>query len=91
MMKFKKEKVAAALRYRPVKDSAPTIIAAGKGEMAVAIEKLAQEHNIPLYKDQNLARSLTELGLGVEIPPQLYEAVAIILAHVARLDNEATP
>lgn len=87
-MKKKGEKVAAALRYRHGEDNAPTIVAAGKGDMARSIEKLAREHNIPLYQDETLAHTLTELGLGVEIPPELYEAVAKILAHVATLDKK---
>ncbi len=44
------------------------------------------KHNLPLYRDQALAHTLTELGLGVEIPPELYEAAAKILLHVAALD-----
>lgn len=86
-MKLKREKVAAALRYRHGEDQAPTVVAAGKGDLAHAIERMAQEHNVPLYQDETLARTLTELGLGVEIPPQLYEAVAKILVHVAMLDK----
>ncbi|AQS58004.1 EscU/YscU/HrcU family type III secretion system export apparatus switch protein [Desulforamulus ferrireducens] len=83
----KKEPLAAALRYRHGKDQAPTVVAVGQGTMAKTIEKLAKEHNIPLYQDANLAQTLVELGLGVEIPPQLYEAVAKILVHVAALDE----
>ncbi len=86
--KPKKERVAAALRYRSGEDHAPTVVAVGQGEMAKTIEKLAQDHNIPLYRDATLAHTLVELGLGVEIPPQLYEAVAKILVHVAALDKK---
>ncbi|GAB6158676.1 EscU/YscU/HrcU family type III secretion system export apparatus switch protein [Desulfotomaculum varum] len=84
----KKERVAAALRYRHGQDNAPRVVAAGRGELADAIEKLARQHSIPLYRDENLARTLVELGLGVEIPRELYEAVARVLAHVAALDNK---
>ncbi|AEF93154.1 type III secretion exporter [Desulfotomaculum nigrificans CO-1-SRB] len=83
-------KLAAALRYRHGEDAAPVVVAAGKGELATAIEKIAREHNIPVYQDQHLARTLTELGLGVEIPPELYEVVAKILVHVAALDGKFT-
>ena len=86
--KAKKERVAAALRYRQGENDAPTVVAVGKGHMAKAIEKLAQDHNIPLYQDATLAHTLVELGLGVEIPPQLYEAVAKVLVHVATLDKK---
>lgn len=87
-MKAKKEKVAAALRYRSGEDQTPKVVAVGKGDVATLIEKIAQEHNVPLYKDETLAHTLTELGLDVEIPPQLYEAVGKILAHVAVLDKK---
>lgn len=87
-MKAKKEKIAAALRYNSGQDQAPKVVAAGKGAMATSIEKIARENNIPLYKDETLAHTLTELGLGVEIPPQLYEAVARILVHVAKVDKK---
>ncbi|ABO48816.1 flagellar biosynthesis [Desulforamulus reducens MI-1] len=87
-MNRKKERVAAALRYHHGKDHAPTVVAVGKGDLATAIERLATEHNIPLYRDETLAHTLTELGLGTEIPPELYEAVAKILIHVAVLDQK---
>ncbi|GAB6178867.1 EscU/YscU/HrcU family type III secretion system export apparatus switch protein [Desulfotomaculum defluvii] len=87
-MKKKKERVAAALRYQHGEDQAPRVVAIGKGDMATAIERLAKDHNIPLYRDETLARTLTELGIGTEIPPELYEAVAKILAHVMTLDKK---
>lgn len=87
-MKEKKETVAAALRYNPGEDQAPKVVAVGKGDLAKAIERLAGEHHIPLYRDETLAHALKELGLGKEIPPELYEAVAKILAHVAILDKK---
>ncbi|MDO7789190.1 EscU/YscU/HrcU family type III secretion system export apparatus switch protein [Desulforamulus aquiferis] len=90
-MTTRKPRVAAALRYRSQQDNAPIVVAAGKGDLAEAIEKLAKENNIPLYKDQHLAKTLTELGLGVEIPQELYQAVALILAHVANLDTKKNP
>ncbi|WP_073237369.1 EscU/YscU/HrcU family type III secretion system export apparatus switch protein [Desulforamulus putei] len=89
-MKAKRERVAAALRYRHGQDNAPTVVAVGKGDMASAIEKLARENNIPLYRDETLAHTLVELGLGVEIPRELYEAVARVLVHVAALDHKLT-
>lgn len=84
----RREKIAAALRYRREQDKAPVVVAAGKGIAAEAIEKMAREHGVPLYKDRELARTLTELGLGVEIPQELYEAVARILVHVAQIDEK---
>ncbi|MEW6063763.1 MAG: EscU/YscU/HrcU family type III secretion system export apparatus switch protein [Bacillota bacterium] len=87
-MKTKRERVAAALRYRQDRDNAPTVVAVGKGDMANAMEKIARENDIPLYRDETLAHTLVELGLGVEIPRELYEAVAKVLVHVAALDKK---
>lgn len=89
-MKTKRERVAAALRYRHGRDHAPTVVAVGKGELAHAMEKIAMQNDIPLYRDETLAHTLVELGLGVEIPRQLYEAVAKVLVHVAVLDKKLT-
>ncbi|WP_238473322.1 EscU/YscU/HrcU family type III secretion system export apparatus switch protein [Desulforamulus profundi] len=50
--------------------------------------KIARENDIPLYRDETLAHTLVELGLGVEIPRELYEAVAKVLVHVAALDKK---
>lgn len=84
----KKTDVAVALRYTPSEDNAPVVVAGGKGYIAGYIKELAEEHDIPLYKDEELARSLIRLGLGSEIPESLYQAVAQILIHVAQIDKK---
>lgn len=43
----------------------------------------------PLYRDQALAKTLTNMGVSVEIPPRLYNAAAEILTFVAELDKKA--
>ncbi len=77
---------AAALRYRPDKDQVPQVTAAGRGDMARAIKKIAESHGIPVYEDAKLAETLYKLGVNTEIPPELYEAVAQILVFIARID-----
>ncbi|MEG6616934.1 EscU/YscU/HrcU family type III secretion system export apparatus switch protein [Peptococcaceae bacterium 1198_IL3148] len=81
-------RVAAALRYNVGEDNAPKIVAAGRGAMAKKIVDIANQKDIPIHRDKVLAQTLTELGVGVEIPPELYQAVAKILIQVARLDKK---
>lgn len=81
-------KVAAAIKYKHPVDNAPKVVAAGYGEVARRIEEIAQKENIPIHQDKVLAQALADLGIGTEIPPELYEAVAKILIQVARLDRE---
>ncbi|MHB1125682.1 MAG: EscU/YscU/HrcU family type III secretion system export apparatus switch protein [Bacillota bacterium] len=84
-----KRKEAAALRYDAHRDTAPVILAAGKGEIAERILALAAEKGIPIHQDGELARLLVNLPVGEEIPPELYMLVARILAYVLRLDQAA--
>jgi len=74
--------VAVALRYQP-EQGAPVVVARGAGVVAVKIRELAVEHEVPLVRDVPLARALyTATEVGQEIPPQLFAAVAHVLAFV---------
>lgn len=86
-----RKEIATALRYTPGKDNAPVVVAAGQGLMAKKIKEIAQQEKIPVYQDQTLAKTLYDLGIGVEIPPQLYEAMAKILVFVTNLDKKSNP
>ena len=81
-------KVAAALKYNQSEDKVPKVAATGYGEAARKIEQIAELENIPVYRDKVLAQALTGLGVGAEIPPELYEAIAKILIEIARLDEK---
>lgn len=81
-----KVKTAVALSYDPA-DSAPKIIAAGKGNLAERILETAKESDIPVHKDERLANTLSKLKIGDFIPPELYEIVAEVLLFVDRLDH----
>lgn len=85
-----RKEIATALRYEPGKNNAPVMAAAGQGLKAKQIKKTVEKAGVPLYRDQTLAKTLHDLGLGVEIPPQLYEAVARILVFVDGLDKKAS-
>ena len=86
-MKDKKKPKAVALKYRPQDDMAPRVVASGQGHLAEKMIALAREHQIPLYEDKHLADLLEELDLNVTIPPELYRAVAEVLAFIYRLDR----
>ena len=78
---------AVALRYDKDKDAAPRVIAKGRGDIAKKIIEIADAHNLPLYEDKNLIQILEALDLETEIPPDLYRAVAEVLAFVYRLNG----
>ena len=80
------EKTAVAVAYEPG-DSAPRILATGKGEVAEKIIAKAKESDVPLYKDNKLADTLSKLQIGDAIPPELYEVVAEILVFVDDMDR----
>ena len=88
MNEKKSIKKVTALKYNPIEDEAPKIVASGKGEIAQKILEKAKEENIPVYEDAHLAEVLTELKVGDEIPPELYEVVAEVLTFISRLDKE---
>ncbi|NLI82100.1 MAG: flagellar biosynthesis protein FlhB [Deltaproteobacteria bacterium] len=79
-----RERKAAALKYRQQIDSAPRLVAKGRGAIADRILEAARQHNIPIEKDPVLVEVLCQLDLDQEIPPELYRAVAEILAYVYR-------
>ena len=78
---------AVALEYT-INDTAPRVIATGKGAVAEAIVARAQEHDIPIHEDPELAHALNHLKLGSEIPPELYTVVAQVLLYVSDMDKK---
>lgn len=81
----KDRRKAAALKYDAEKDSAPKVIAKGYGSIAERIIEIARQHAIPIKDDPELVEVLSSLDLYQEIPPELYRAVAEILAFVYRI------
>ena len=82
---------AVALRYKPKEDGAPKVVAKGRGYLADKILELARAHNIPIREDKNLVQILSRLDLDQQIPPELYRAVAEILAFIYRVGQQASP
>lgn len=81
-------KHAVALRYQPQEDHAPKVTAKGKGFLAEQIIALARQHNVPIREDKNLLQVLSRLDLNEEIPPEVYRAVAAILAFIYRMGQQ---
>jgi len=79
-------KTAVALSFDP-EDTAPKIIATGKGQIAERIIERANAADIPIHEDKTLADTLSRLELGSYIPPELYEVVAEILVFVDKMDK----
>ena len=84
--KIDKQKTAVALSYMPG-DAAPKILATGKGAIAEKIIETAKDADVPFYKDDKLADTLSKLEIGDMIPPELYEVVAEILVFVNDMDK----
>ncbi len=80
---------AVALKYDREKDNAPRVIAKGRGQVAQKIIEVARAYNVPLHEDKNLIQILEALDLETEIPPELYRAVAEVLAFIYRLNSSA--
>lgn len=79
------EHLAVALRYDRERMAAPTVVAKGAGFLALRILEVAASHGVAVIEDRPLARALYKaVGLGEQIPVNLYKAVAEVLAHVYR-------
>jgi flagellar biosynthetic protein FlhB len=79
--------VAVALKYR-ADQGAPRVVAKGAGEVAAKLRARAEEARVPMVQDIPLARALhASCELGQEIPPQLFTAVARVLAFVMHMGS----
>ncbi|MGO1367905.1 MAG: EscU/YscU/HrcU family type III secretion system export apparatus switch protein [Senegalia sp. (in: firmicutes)] len=85
---MKNPNIAIAIKYKSDIDKAPKIVAKGKGIVASNIIKRAKSSDVFINEDENLANKLYNIELGNEIPLELYEAVASILAFVYEIDEE---
>ena len=85
--RHEKVKHATALQYSPETDAAPKVVASGKGIIAEKIIEMAKENDVPVYQDKKLAATLSALGIGEQIPPEIYEVVAEILIFIGSVDK----
>ena len=76
---------AVALAYEREKNAAPRVVAKGLDSLAARIREVAEEHHVPIVTNPPLARALYRVELDTDIPAELYQAVAEIIAYVWRL------
>jgi flagellar biosynthetic protein FlhB len=79
---------AIALEWDEATMAAPVLVAKGADLMAKRIREVAAEHHIPIMENPPLARTLYDkVPLDSPVPPDLYAAVAQIIAFVYKLKN----
>jgi len=79
---------AVALKYDVGSPDAPKILAMGRGHMAAQIIERANNARVTIFQNPLLARALYFSGeIGKEIPERLYQAVAVVLAYIYRVDK----
>ncbi|MDK2906388.1 FlhB [Petrotoga mexicana DSM 14811] len=81
-------KKAVALRYKRGTDQAPKVVAKGIDSIARRIIEIAEEEHIPIVKSEKAVEEFYGLDLDEEIPAELYELAAEIIAFVYKLDKE---
>jgi flagellar biosynthetic protein FlhB len=74
--------IAVALRYKEGEDQAPIIVAKGINLMAERVKDIARKNGVIVMENPPLARALIKLDIGWEIPQELFQAVAEVLAFV---------
>ncbi len=80
--------LAVALRYDPDRDKAPVVVAKGEEYLAARIKEVAAENNIEIVENKPLARMLYHnVDLGSQIPRELYQAVAEVLASLQKMES----
>ena len=80
-------KQAIALNYDRPAGGAPKVVASGRGEIAKKILAAARHAGVDIVEDPDLLEVLAKVPVGQEIPPQLFHAVAEILAFVYQANN----
>lgn len=84
------QQVAVALAYGQ-STGAPKVVAKGRGLIAQAIIERARQNGIYVHESEDLVGMLMQVELDQQIPPQLYLAVAELLAWLYRLEHEDSP
>ncbi len=81
--------LAVAIKYDPLKMSAPVVVAKGAGRVAERIREIAGEHKIPVVENKELARNLYKaIEVGEIISSEFYKGVAELLAYVYKLKRK---
>lgn len=81
--------LAIAIKYEDGKTEAPKVTAKGADNIAIKIKELARENEVPIIENKPLARLIySEVEIDQEIPQDMYQAVAEILAMVYKLNQK---
>ncbi len=79
---------AVAIQYDAEVSKAPIVVAKGEDYLALKIKEIAKEHHVEIVENKPLARMLYHnVDIGAEIPPELYQSVAEVLAMVYHMKN----
>ncbi len=79
---------AVAIKYDAEESAAPVVVAKGQDMVAQRIKEVARENKVDIVENKPLARMLYHnVDIGAEIPPELYQAVAEILAAIYKAKN----
>lgn len=79
---------AVAIEYNPLSSAVPLVSAKGQDEVALRIRAIAKEHGVPVVENKPLARALyAAVEIGDPVPEQYYQAIAALLAQVAKIDK----
>lgn len=82
--------LGVAIRYDEKKMTAPVITAKGAGDLVQVMRRLARQNGVPVVENPPVARTLYKsVEVGQEIPVELYQAMAEIIAMVYRLKGKA--
>jgi flagellar biosynthesis protein len=79
---------AVAILYDEKESAAPKVIASGQGTVAAKIIATAKDAGIHIQEDANLVELLSKVPLGDEIPVELYQTVAEVLAFVYKINEK---
>ena len=85
--KLPQGRVAVALHYD--EESAPRVVASGRGLVGQRIVAVAEAHGVPIEHNPALAQALSGIELETCIPPELYVAVAEILGFIMRASADS--
>ena len=84
----KDPKTAVALGYDRERDAAPQVLAKGRGAIAEQIIAIAEQHGIHVHHDEDLVEVLERLDISAPIPVEAFAAVAEVLVHLYKLNDE---
>jgi flagellar biosynthesis protein len=79
---------AVAIVYDEKESAAPRVVASGKGLVAERIIATAREAGVHIKEDPNLVEILAKIPLGNEIPVELYQTIAEVLAFVYQVNDK---